>query len=96
MAAIAVDSSRRAALNLTTDEAFLDAAQEQGIEPLEFDAGYEDRDERLEATFRERGEVPRVIYHSGAFGIEPITYVFGESAVEAADLAIELLDAADT
>ncbi|MHC3378513.1 thiamine-phosphate synthase family protein [Haloarcula sp. H-GB5] len=96
LAAMAVDPSCRAALNLTTDEAFLDAARRRGIEPLEFDAGYENRDERLEATFRERGDVPRVIYHGGAFGIEPITYVFGESAVEAADLAIELLDAADT
>jgi predicted fused transcriptional regulator/phosphomethylpyrimidine kinase len=91
---MAVDSSGRAALNLATDKALLDAAHERGIEPLEFDAGYEDRDERLEAAFRERGDVPRVIYHSGAFGIEPITYVFGETAVEAAELAVELLDAA--
>ena len=94
LTAMAVDPSRRAALNLSTDDALLDAAREREIEPLAFDADYEDRDERLEATFRERGEVPRVIYHSGAFGIEPITYVFGESAVEAAELAVELLDAA--
>ncbi|GCF14946.1 hypothetical protein Harman_28810 [Haloarcula mannanilytica] len=96
LAAMAVTPSRRAALNLATDEALLDAAHERGIEPLEFDAGYEDRDERLEAAFRDRGDVPRVIYHSGAFGIEPITYVFGETAVEAAELAVELLDAAAT
>ena len=95
LAAAAVDPSRRAALNLTTDAAVLDAARERGIEPLEFDAGYENRAERLEAAFRERGEVPRVIYHTGAFGIEPITYVFGESAVEAAEFAVALLDAAD-
>ena len=96
LAAMAVDPSCRAALNLSTDEALLDVAREQGIEPLAFDAGYEDRDERLEAAFRDRGEVPRVIYHNGAFGIEPITYVFGESAVEAAELAVKLLDAVDT
>jgi len=95
LTAMAVDPSRRAALNLSTDDALLDAAREQGIEPLAFDADYEDRDGRLEAAFRDRGEVPRVIYHNGAFGIEPITYVFGESAVEAAELAVELLDAVD-
>jgi len=96
LTAMAVDPSRRAALNLSTDEALLDAAQEREVEPLEFDASYEDRDDRLEAAFRDRGEVPRVIYHNGAFGIEPITYVFGESAIEAAELAVELLDAAST
>ena len=95
LAASAVDPARRAALNLSTDEALLGAARERGVEPLEFDAGYEDRGDRLEAAFRERGEVPRVIYHRGAFGIEPITYVFGETADEAAEFAVELLDAAD-
>jgi len=96
LTAMAVDPSRRAALNLSTDETVLDAARERDIEPLAFDADYEDRDDRLEAAFRDRGEVPRIIYHNGAFGIEPITYVFGESAVEAAELAVELLAAVDT
>ncbi|WP_336337000.1 thiamine-phosphate synthase family protein [Haloarcula brevis] len=94
LAASAVDPTRRAALNLVTDEAVLDAARERGVEPLEFDAGYEDRADRLEAAFRERSAVPRVIYHTGAFGIEPITYVFGETADEAAEFAVDLLDAA--
>ncbi|WEL18304.1 XRE family transcriptional regulator, thiamine biosynthesis regulator [Halorhabdus sp. SVX81] len=91
LAANSVDASVRAALNLSTDEAVLDAARDRGIDPLAFDAGYDDRPERLESAFRERGAVPPVIYHEGAFGIEPITYVFGTDAVAATRLAIELV-----
>ncbi|MFB6156648.1 MAG: thiamine-phosphate synthase family protein, partial [Haloferacaceae archaeon] len=32
--------------------------------------------------------VPRVAYHEGAFGIEPITYVLGETAVDAVEAAL--------
>ncbi|WP_136687232.1 thiamine-phosphate synthase family protein [Halorhabdus amylolytica] len=91
LAAGRVDPSVRAALNLTTDETLLAAARDRGIDPLEFDADYDDRHERLVTAFAERDEVPRVIYHEGAFGIEPITYVFGNDAVDATRLAIELV-----
>lgn len=91
LTAMQVDADTRGALNLATVDTVLDAAHEQQIDPLEFNAVYENRAARLEKLFEERGEVPRVIYHSGAFGIEPITYVFGESAVEAARLATSLV-----
>ncbi|WP_181685511.1 thiamine-phosphate synthase family protein [Halorhabdus salina] len=94
LAAMAVDPSRRGALNLATDESLLTAARDRGIEPLQFDAGYENRRERLEAAFRDRGAVPNVVYHEGAFGIEPITYVLGEDALKVTQLAVELVDAA--
>jgi predicted fused transcriptional regulator/phosphomethylpyrimidine kinase len=90
LAAMATDPALRGALNLATDEELLDAARERGIEPLEFDADYEDRAARLERAFEERGAVPRVVYHRGAFGIEPITYVLGDSAVDAVRLATDL------
>ncbi|WP_135667208.1 thiamine-phosphate synthase family protein [Halorhabdus rudnickae] len=96
LAARSVDPSVRAALNLATEEAVLAAARDRGIDPIEFDAGYDDRRERLVTVFRERGEVPKVIYHEGAFGIEPITYVFGSDAVDATRLAIELARDAST
>jgi len=96
LTAMAVDPTVRGALNLATSETLLEAARGRGLDPLAFDADYEDRTDRLETRFRERGEVPRVIYHEGAFGIEPITYVFGETAVDAADLAIELVERADS
>lgn len=91
LTAMRVDSTRRGALNLATDEELLDAAIEYGIDPLVFDAAYEDRATRLETLFRERGELPRVIYHEGDFGIEPITYVLDETAVDAATLASTLV-----
>lgn len=94
LAAMAADPSVRGAINLATSEGVLEAARDRGIEPVLFDAGYENRRERLEAAFRERQEVPAVVYHEGAFGIEPITYVLGSDAVAATRLAIELV--ADT
>lgn len=92
LVANAVDPGIQAALNLATTDGLLDAAREAGIEPLEFDASYEGREDRLEAHFVDRGSVPRVIYHRGEFGIEPITYVFGETAVDATELAVDLVD----
>lgn len=90
LAASTVDSSLRGAVNLAVDEALLTAARTRGIDPLEFDPDYEGRRERLEATFRERERVPRVCFHRGDFGVEPVLYVLGETAVEAVELAIDL------
>jgi len=95
LAAMAVDPAVRGALNLATSEQLLEAARDRGIDPLAFDADYEDRSGRLESAFRERGEIPRVVYHEGAFGIEPVTYVFGATAAEAAQLALDLVSAGD-
>jgi predicted fused transcriptional regulator/phosphomethylpyrimidine kinase/predicted transcriptional regulator len=91
LAAMAVEPETRGALNLATSESLLATARERGHEPLAFDADYENRGERLRERFCERGTVPRVAYHEGAFGVEPVTYVFGEAATEAADLAMALI-----
>ncbi|SEP95505.1 thiamine-phosphate synthase family protein [Natrinema salaciae] len=96
LAATAVEPEVRSAINIATDDDLLEAARTIGIDPLEFDADYEDRGEHLRARFDERGAVPRVAYHRGAFGIEPATYVFGVTAVEAADLVEALLETAAT
>jgi predicted fused transcriptional regulator/phosphomethylpyrimidine kinase len=90
LAAAAVDETVGGALNLATSDALLDAGRDAGIDPLEFDADYDDRCTRLRERFAERGGAPRMIYHRGAFGVEPITYVLGETAVEAASLACNL------
>lgn len=91
LTAMSVDTGLRGALNLATTDGLLTAAREHGIDPLEFDAAYEDREERLRNALAERGTVPRVIFHQGAFGIEPITYVLGESARAAVELAGSLV-----
>lgn len=88
------DSTVRGALNLATSEQLLAAARERGVEPIQFDADYEDRDAELRSAFAKG--VPRVAYHEGAFGIEPVCYVFGETAEDAASFAVALAHAADS
>lgn len=92
LAAMATDTEMRGALNLVTDDSLLNAARDSGIEPMEFDAEYEQRRKRLRERFQQRGTVPSVVYHRGAFGIEPITYVLGETAEQAATVATDLID----
>ncbi|WP_435075631.1 thiamine-phosphate synthase family protein [Halorubrum sp. HHNYT27] len=92
LAAMAQDDGLRGAVNIATDGALLSTARARGLDPMEFDAEYDDRNQRLLDRFASRDVVPRVIYHSGAFGIEPITYVLGETAEDAARLAVSLLE----
>jgi predicted fused transcriptional regulator/phosphomethylpyrimidine kinase/predicted transcriptional regulator len=92
LAAMTADPDLRGALNLSTTDALLAAAREHDHDPLQFEAGYEDRGDRLRGRFEDRGEVPRVVYHEGTFGIPPVTYVFGETATEAVDQALALVE----
>jgi predicted fused transcriptional regulator/phosphomethylpyrimidine kinase/predicted transcriptional regulator len=88
LAAASAESSIRGALNLATSDRLLGAVP-AGMDVVAFDADYENRRERLDDNFADG--VPRVIYHEGAFGIEPITYVLGTSAVDAVDRAVDLI-----
>lgn len=90
LAANGADAEIRAALNLRTSERLLAAARDAGLDPVEFDAGYEDRAATLRDLFA--AGVPRVVYHRGDHGIEPITYVLGPSAVAAVETAADLFD----
>ena len=91
LAAAARDPTVRGALNVATDDRLLDAAREAGHEPLEIDAEGEEGRDRFAAGFAERGTVPAVVYHRGAYGVEPVTYVFGTSAVDAVERLAELV-----
>jgi predicted fused transcriptional regulator/phosphomethylpyrimidine kinase/predicted transcriptional regulator len=93
IAAAAVGPDVRAAVNVATDDELLVTAREAGLDALEFDASYEDRAERLRDRFAAHGSVPDLCFHRGAFGVEPVTYVFGESAVDAAERVAALVDA---
>jgi len=94
LAAMATDPELRGAVNIRTSETLLDGAAERGFDTLAFDASYENRAERLRSLLADAGDVPAVCYHEGAFGIEPITYVVGASAVEAVETAVACLEAA--
>jgi predicted fused transcriptional regulator/phosphomethylpyrimidine kinase/predicted transcriptional regulator len=91
LAAMTASPPLRGAVNLATDDGVIEAARSQGLAPVEFDATYEDRAERLRTLLADNPDC-RVAYHRGAFGIEPITYVFGETAVEAAERAVALVE----
>jgi len=95
LTAMRVDDSMRGALNLATSDAVLAAATAAGYDPVAFEAGYDGRAERLEARFRDAGRVPTVVYHEGAMGIEPITYVLAENAETAADTLCEIVAGID-
>jgi len=51
LSAMAVDGERRGAVNLATDDDILGAAESRDLDTLEFEAGYEDRGERLVEQF---------------------------------------------
>jgi Uncharacterized conserved protein len=88
---MAADPSVRGAVNLATSKTLLDGAAEQGLDTVAFDASYENRTERIRSLLEDRERIPSVLYHEGAFGIEPISYVLGTSAVEAVETAIDCL-----
>lgn len=91
LAARSARSEAGGALNLRTSDALLSAAREAGLPTVEFDASYEDREERLRELLSEGEGVPCVLYHEGAFGIEPITYVLDRDATAAVETAIGLM-----
>jgi predicted fused transcriptional regulator/phosphomethylpyrimidine kinase/predicted transcriptional regulator len=93
LAAMSQDDGLRGAVNIATDDELLSIARDRGLDPMEFDAEYDDRNQRLQERFASREVVPRIIYHRGAFGIEPITYVLGDTAEDAARLAVSLIEA---
>jgi predicted fused transcriptional regulator/phosphomethylpyrimidine kinase/predicted transcriptional regulator len=89
LAASEADPTVRGALNVATDDRLLAAARDAGYDPLEVDP--EGGRGAFASAFAERGAVPAVVYHRGAYGVEPITYVFGTTAVEAVERLADLL-----
>lgn len=81
----------RGGLNLRTSEELLSAAREASIPLARFNASYDDRETRLQTLFEEIDSVPCIVYHEGAFGIEPITYVLARTAVDAVETTAELI-----
>lgn len=88
LAAASADPTVRGAVNLATSDELLAAVPDE-LDAVAFDAGYEDRRRRLDTLFADG--VPGVLYHEGAFGVEPITYVLGTDAVDAVERAVRLV-----
>ncbi|WP_227352744.1 thiamine-phosphate synthase family protein [Haladaptatus salinisoli] len=80
----------RAALNVRYDPDIVARLEDLGHETAEFDAEYDNLSEAVGAALDETPDAT-VLYHTGGYGIEPITYVLADSAEEAADIARKLV-----
>ena len=83
-------SSARAALNVRYDPDVVAALEAAGYETAEFDAEYDDLDAVVGAALDAHPDAD-VLYHTGGYGIEPITYLLGEDAETVAAMARRLL-----
>jgi predicted fused transcriptional regulator/phosphomethylpyrimidine kinase/predicted transcriptional regulator len=80
----------RAALNVRYDPDLVAALEDLGHVTAEFDAEYDDLDAEIGAVLDEFPDAT-VLYHTGGYGIEPITYLLGEDAEAVAETARSLL-----
>lgn len=92
LAANKIDSTIRAGLNIKTNDFILKKARNLGIDTMEFDPSYENRYKKLKKLFSKKDEIPKIIYHKGDFGIEPITYILEETAIKTVSVFIEILE----
>ena len=89
LAATGADPTVRGAINLATSDELLAAVPDE-LDAVAFDAEYEDRRRRLDDLCSDG--VPDVLYHEGAFGVEPITYILGTGAVDAVERTLRIVD----
>jgi hypothetical protein len=90
LSARAAGVNARAAVNVRYDPDLIDRLAEAGYETIEFDAEAPEDAVRAALEGREVGDT-FVLYQSGGFGIEPITYVLAPDAPTAAAAVRELL-----
>ena len=83
-------SGARAALNVRYDPDLIDRLEELGHVTAEFDAENDDVDEVVAEALSATPDAT-VLYHTGGYGIEPITYVLADRADEAARVARKLV-----
>ncbi len=76
------NTSMRAAVNIKFSEDILKACGSIGWKSVEIASEYEGRGTELTRKLARRKVTPEVIYHRGGFGIEPIVYIVGESAID--------------
>jgi predicted fused transcriptional regulator/phosphomethylpyrimidine kinase/predicted transcriptional regulator len=89
LAARAAGADVTAALNVRYDEGVLDALEAQGLTAVEF-AGEDDIETAVADAL---GAEPsaRVLYQTGAFGVEPIVYVLGDDPVVVAEVVRDVV-----
>lgn len=101
LVAMSFDPSLRSAVNIKYNESI-----HRALEKLKLRVGWFDRESVLLEMRRDEsalaasvgqiadksGGMPKVIIDLGGYGIEPVSYLFGESALELAKLVIEIAE----
>ena len=90
LAARAHGCDARAALNIRHDADLLADIRSLGLTVAEFEADYDNSEASIEAAIRNAPDVD-VLYHTGGYGIEPITYLLGSDAESVAEIARKLV-----
>lgn len=82
----------RAAINIKYSDENLAACTALGWRLLEVAGEYKDRHAEIVKKLSKLKTAPNVIYHRGAFGIEPMVYIIGESATNVVGMVRQLLE----
>lgn len=90
LGARAAGSDARAALNIAYSPAIIDELSGMGEVVQEFTPDDEPAEQAVREAIAEE-PAATVLYHRGAFGVEPIVYLLGDSASEVATSAGELV-----
>ncbi len=80
------DVPAHAALNVRYDPDIISRLEELGYETAEFDAEYDNLHETLGSALDENPDAT-ILFHTGGYGIEPITYILADTAEETAEIA---------
>jgi predicted fused transcriptional regulator/phosphomethylpyrimidine kinase len=83
-------SDARAVLNVRYDDAILADLEAAGYDTVEFDPEGEPSKAEVSSAVATNPSAD-VVYQTGGFGVEPIIYLLGESASDAAEMARDLL-----
>jgi len=91
LAARKADPLIGAGINIRFDEPILRACTSLGWRPVEVRGEYKGREQEIYRKLARQKPTAQVVYHRGAFGIEPIVYIVGETATDVVEKVRTLL-----
>lgn len=82
----------RAGINIRFSDSIIASCESMGWGPVEVTGESEGRHAEISKKLSKSKATPQAVYHKGAFGIEPMIYIVGESAVDVVEKVRRLLD----
>jgi predicted fused transcriptional regulator/phosphomethylpyrimidine kinase/predicted transcriptional regulator len=80
-----------AGINIKFSEEIIAACTALGWKPLEVRGEYQGREAEIDGKMSKGKSHAQVVYHRGAFGIEPMVYIVGETAIDVVEKVRTLL-----